>query len=390
MLNIWIRRRIDICDVMLKNKNLVVFFTYKYSLELWHKAGIISREGKPYNELSKYLSEIYLVTYGDVNEASYRRYLSDNVKILFNKLNLHPLLYSLLVPITYRWVLRRADVYKTHQLWGSWPALIAKLLYRKKLVIRQGYQLSLFLKRQNASLIRRFFVWLLELLSYYLADRIVVTSQNDKKYIAKYHVNPAKIVVIPNYVDTELFRPLDGIDKSPRRIIFVGRLDPQKNLSSLLDAVKGLDVELMIIGDGPLRTELSRKVKAEKISNIKFLSIIPNERLPFELNKAELFVLPSLYEGNPKALLEAMACGLPVIGTNVKGVKEIIKNGVNGLICETDSKSIKRAILFLLNNQELNEKLSLNARYFIKKNYSLDNALKKELILYLHLLNEAP
>ena len=71
---------------------------------------------------------------------------------------------------------------------------------------------------------------------------------------------------------------------------------------------------------------------------------IPNSELPGYINKAKAFVLPSIYEGHPKALIEAMACSIPVIGCDSPGIKEIIGNGSNGLLCATTPGSLRNAI----------------------------------------------
>jgi len=81
-------------------------------------------------------------------------------------------------------------------------------------------------------------------------------------------------------------------------------------------------------------------------------------------------------------LLEAMSCGLPCIGTDVAGIKEIIKHKENGYLCDTDAASIKKAILDVLNNKRLKEKLSENARKTIVEHFSLESILKKEREIY--------
>ena len=83
----------------------------------------------------------------------------------------------------------------------------------------------------------------------------------------------------------------------------------------------------------------------------------------------------------PKTLLEAMACGLPVIGTDVKGINEVIDHRNNGIICNTDPDSIRVAIVTLMEDEVLKQKLGENARKTIVENYSLDNLAGKELEL---------
>jgi glycosyltransferase involved in cell wall biosynthesis len=86
-----------------------------------------------------------------------------------------------------------------------------------------------------------------------------------------------------------------------------------------------------------------------------FCGIKSNQLLPDELNVSEIFILPSLYEGNPKALIEAMACGKPVIGTKVTGIKELILHGETGLLCDPDIDSIRETIKNLLIDQKTQE-----------------------------------
>lgn len=101
----------------------------------------------------------------------------------------------------------------------------------------------------------------------------------------------------------------------------------------------------MLIGDGDNRSHLE-KLAIENRSKVTFAGVMMQNQIPFELNRSMAFILPSFYEGHPKALIEAMACGLPVIGTNVPGVRELIVHGKTGLLCSPDSDSIRNAIYF--------------------------------------------
>jgi glycosyltransferase involved in cell wall biosynthesis len=84
----------------------------------------------------------------------------------------------------------------------------------------------------------------------------------------------------------------------------------------------------------------------------------------------------------PKALLEAMACGLPCIGTNVAGIKEIIIHRENGYLCETTAASIKEAILEIMNNHMLQERIGRNARIMVVEKFALETVLKNEIKIY--------
>lgn len=366
----------------LKDKILVLFLTAGMSLDKWAKGGMLTREIKIYNEIAIHFKKIYFLTYGDESELKYKKHLADNIEILFNKNSMFTPMYSFFSPLIHKSIIKKADFLKTNQMTGSWTALIAKMLFKKKLIVRQGFPLLLTLKEKKESFIKIALAILIENTSYKSADKIIVTTLHDKKYVThKYNVNPEKIAIISNYVDTDIFKPIETIKKEKKRMIFVGRFDREKNLISLIDAVKSMDVKLVLIGRGPMEKTLKNKVEKEEISNVSFPGIVPNEQLPVEFNKSEIFIQPSLYEGNPKTLLEAMSCGLPVIGTNVRGIKEIIKHEENGYLCELSSESIKEAIIKVLKSEEIKYRIGHNARETILAGYSLNYLVDKELSL---------
>lgn len=157
---------------------------------------------------------------------------------------------------------------------------------------------------------------------------------------------------------------------------------------NLIKAISALSAELIFFflgwgggGRDSLRKALEDYCKKQK-ANVKFMGNIPNQKLPKELNRSILFILHFLYERCLKVLLEAMSCGLPCIGTNVVGIKEIIKHKENGYLCETDATSIKNSILDVLNNKELRDRLFKNARKTIIDHFSIENILKEEEKIY--------
>lgn len=336
---------------------LALFFTRGVSLKLWEKIGNLDREIKPYRKLLNYFDDIYFLTYGK-NEQKRKGF-----KIL---------------PVSiFRKELRNIDVFKTNQVSGSWNAVIAKKIFKKKLVVRQGKQWSIFARKKKLNKLRIIAIDLIESLAYKNADAIMVSSKEDREYvIERYKIKSDKVNYIPNYIDTDLFKPLD-IEKE-NRICTIAKLEKQKNLESLIGAVRGLDIKLVIFGNG----SLNKKLRSLAPSNVKIIESIPNEKLPEEINKSKLFVLPSLYEGCPKALLEAMSCQMPVIGTNVYGIKGIIRHKENGYLCNESIESIKSAINQVLADQELQKKISLNARKTVLDNFSLDKLLEKEIKIY--------
>lgn len=359
---------------------LALFFTKGISLRIWEEVGHLDREIKPYQRLAKDFDKIFFLTYGGKDDLKYQNFLPENIKILPNKWGLPSFLYSFLLPFFYWKELKNTYILKTNQMAGSWAAVIAKFFFGKKLVVRQGYQWSVFAQKEGVKRWKMPIIRFLEKLAYKNADTIIIASEGEKEFIEeKYNILSEKIKYIPNYIDTDLFKPLD-IPKE-NRICFVGRLEEQKNLFNLIEAVSNLGVKLVIFGSGSQKRDLenfAQKLKAE----VEFKGNIPNKDLPEELNKSKLFVLPSLYEGCPKVLLEAMACGLLVIGTEVEGTKEIIKHRENGYLVETSVDSMRKAIIEVLNNKNLQGKISQNARKTILEKFSLEKIREKEIKIY--------
>ena len=362
----------------LKNKKLVLFFTYGVSLDLWERRGLLARELKLYQKLGEYFEKIYFITYGRMDGRFAAKLAADNIAVLPKKFRCPNFIYSLILPIIYWKELSGADFYKTNQMLGSWTAVIAKWLYKKKLIVRTGYSLSLF--SQKTSSIKFYLSKVIEKLAGYFSGIIVVASESEKTLFCK-HVN--KVRVIPNYVDTDLFTPGENsTDSNEINLLFVGRLEPQKNLENLLLALVGLkNIKLTIIGFGSLEDKLKLIVK-KNILKVEFLGNVPHSDLPKFFNRSQIFVLPSLYEGNPKVLLEAMACGIPVLATKVDGISATVTHLRDAFLTEIDSVSLRGGIEILLNDLALRERIGHGARQTILNCYSLDKIINLELKNY--------
>lgn len=367
---------------VLKDKTLALFFTAGVSLKLWHEIGMIDREVAIYNELSKYFKQIYFFTYGG-EDLKFKNYLANNITVVPKRYIANNLLYSFMLPFIHYKILKEADILKTNQMLGSWSAVLARLIYRKKLVVRTGYMWSIHLDKEDARGWQKMLAKNLERLAYKLANAGITSSQRNIDYIEQnYH--PRNLTLIPNYVETNVFQPLNTIKKRGS-ICFIGRLTKQKNLFTLLEALRGLPYTISLIGSGEQEEQL-REFAIKNNITANFLGNIPNHELPKILNEHELFILPSLWEGMPKTLLEAMACGLPVLGTNIDGTREVIIHGKNGILCNTDLKSIREAIISIMEDKALRQTLAKKARRTIEKEFSLSKLIEKELELYVRLL----
>jgi glycosyltransferase involved in cell wall biosynthesis len=192
-------------------------------------------------------------------------------------------------------------------------------------------------------------------------------------------VSPRKIKVVPNYVDTDIFRPMINVTPIEGRVCYVGRLHKIKNLESLIKASTDIPkISLVFIGQGDQRTHLERIARDYQVS-VKFLGALPHNKIPFELNRSSAFILPSLSEGNPKALIEAMSCGLPVIGTDIPGIQDVIQHGETGLLCSPEPDSIRETIQEIIDNLEFATRLGQNARHYAINNFSIERIVEIEL-----------
>ncbi len=162
-------------------------------------------------------------------------------------------------------------------------------------------------------------------------------------------------LVVPRYNAT-------NIHKKRREIVSIARLVPVKGLSYLIRAIADLkDVSLVIIGDGPQRKGLELLSQHLELRDRVFFNGWVSDRSEIwnHLNQATVFVLPSLSEGRPRVLVEAMACGLPLVATEVGGVSEIVADGVNGLLVPPrDAKALAKAIKVILDDVDFQKRAS--------------------------------
>jgi glycosyltransferase involved in cell wall biosynthesis len=365
---------------------LVLFFTFGVSLETWAETGLLGREIKLYHSLMKRGVRVLFITYGDRGDFAYRDRLGGievfpiYARISRPRTKLGAYIQSLFLPLRLRAVVKRADLLKTNQMWGSWVALLSGALFRRPVIVRCGFERYESALREPHS--RLYFILLRAICSlcYRFADRIILASPAMAKFVTqRFHIRPTKIQVLPNYVDISSFRPL-GYDTNGK-LLFVGRLSPVKNIFALVDAVAKTDYELHIIGEGELSPAIEAHIRRVG-AKAKLLGGVPHDELPDLINRYAAFVLPSLYEGHPKALLEAMACGVAVLGTDVPGIRSVIEDRHNGLLAHPDADSLKAAITTLMTDSGLRRQLGANARAYATEHCDLNNISQRELLLY--------
>ncbi len=184
----------------------------------------------------------------------------------------------------------------------------------------------------------------------------------------------AKIEVIPNGVDTEKFTPVER-DWSRPKLLSVGRVVHQKGLDLGIKALAGLgdlDWEWTIAGDGKSRNPL--QIQAEQLGiadRINFVGWQSKEELNALYQKSNLFLFPSRHEGMPNAVLEAMACGLPVIASKIAGSEELVLHKKTGLLIESeDVESLRKGLKELMPDDQARKQMGIAGRDRVEKKYS--------------------
>ncbi len=232
-------------------------------------------------------------------------------------------------------------------------------------------------------------------------DRIIVVSKGVQKFCQSTGIPSCKFHLIYNGIELDKFnnkklrdkkRKELGIDENTCVIGTVGRIHPQKGHEFLIDVVEKLLTEhesllFLIIGEGYLKEELILKVKSLNLSeNFRFLG--EREDIPQLLSCMDIFVLPSLREGFPNTILEAMASSLPVVATDVGGVRELIIQDETGFIVPpANLTALYEGLSKLIQDKDLRYKMG-NAGYERVKEFSIDKMAKETENLYQELIKE--
>jgi glycosyltransferase involved in cell wall biosynthesis len=226
---------------------------------------------------------------------------------------------------------------------------------------------------------------------------VTISNYSLDKLQQHYGVNKDKVSIVPNGVDVDRFKPTIDAASSKRQfglgtqpcVLFVGSLIPRKGLAFLVEAAKKIvkergDAKFVIAGTGPLKQQLTETLKQSNLTNsFVFLGNIQEDKLANLYGAADVFVLPSIQEGQGIVLLEAQACGKPVVAFGVGGVNEAVCNGETGLLVQAgNTDALADGLLRLLSDEPLRMRMGASGRRFVSENYTWNLCAQRMLKVY--------
>lgn len=225
-------------------------------------------------------------------------------------------------------------------------------------------------------------------------DRFVALNRTIEDELVAAGVPPERIVRIPNGVDVPDVSVDPTSSQGPPRLVYVGRLHPQKRLDLLLAALADTLVAsasdppvLDIVGDGPLRADLVAQARELGLQERVVFHGQQTDAAAF-MAGADVFVLPSAAEGLSNALLEAMAIGLPVVASDIEGNVDVLSRGGGILFPSGDSGGLAEAIDRLLSDPDLRMTLGDDARRVVREHYSIDEVALRYGVMYRELTTQ--
>jgi len=260
------------------------------------------------------------------------------------------------------------------------PALTAKLLGKGVVIASAGSAWKV--AQARGDLLAKVSV-LLQSITYRLSNRIIMYSERlvEEHSLQKYR-NKISIAQ-KHFIDFDKFKVKREFNERDKLIGYIGALSKIKGVPNLLEAIPQVlaeksDVRFIIGGEGELKGEVEKYLDEKNLkSKARFVGWIPHDELPDYLNKLKLLVLPSYTEGLPNILLEAMACGTPVLATPVGGIPDVIKDDETGFIMEDNSpECIVINIIRALETSRLRE-IAYNARSLVEREYTYKKAVER-------------
>ncbi len=339
--------------------------------------------------VSSFSDNVYVITGSGLSKGS----ISNNKKVHLYKIK-HNIYLNIFVKaimhiflqlkISYNVIniMKYADVYV--YFFGSFlllPILTTKLLTDKNVILLQpasNTSISKYISCKNY-----YFTKIMEDINYKLSDNIILYSPYLIKEwnLGKYR---HKILIAhEHFLDFEAFTVTTPLSDRPQLIGYIGRLSGEKGVQHFVQALPAIlggreDLHVLIGGDGQLKESIEASLNEEGIAaRVDLPGWISHNDLPMYLNQLRLLILPSYTEGLPNIMLEAMACGTPVLATPVGGIPDVIKDGETGFLMENNSpECIASNVIRALEYPDL-EGVAQRARALVEREFTFERAVER-------------
>ena len=365
--------------------NVILIFTYGISLKTWKETGLLKRELKIYEMLYKnYNTEFTFLTFGDsddleiVKDYKFINVIPAKTIINFSKNRYIGFLSSFFLPFKIKKDLKNIDLIKTNQLNGAWIGIILKLILNKPLIIRTGYDALQFKIYEKKSKITILFYYLLTQISLIAADMFTVTSLADESNFKKRFYFTKKLRFHPNYILETSNKSFE--ERYENKILSVGRLEYQKNYLQLIRSLNNSDIVLDLIGEGSLKKMLESEANINSVK-VNFLGNLSHDELLGIYKNYKIFVSSSFFEGNPKAVLEAMSSGTLVVSYENNNIKFLLDHDVDSILFN-DFSELKKIINNIVDDEKKYLELVENSYKKINSTYHINVVSKKEYAFY--------
>jgi len=352
-------------------RKLILLLSEGYGIKNWEKLGTIDRELKIYKDLAKQNDRELVI-------VSYQKDFLCGINIMripfpfihHKFINIRQLCFL----FTALFRIKTTDIIITNQAHnGGWLAILVKMFVGCKVIARCGYvfgEQMAYLKMKGFGYSKRRF---LEKITMKYSNIIFCPTVELKDWInTKYGLKNSKIKVVPNFVDENDFSKKRKVIKN-FDVIYVGRIHDEKRVYLVKNLVKKFNLKTCIIGVG--KNESVQQLK--NLDLINYIPSVPNKDLNDYLCQSKYFVTGSSWEGHPKAIIEAMSCGLICIAPSVNGINNLIVDGKTGILYDGSSEDLITKFLDIDSNTAKQHLISNEAVEFIIQNFNYNKVLKK-------------
>jgi N-acetyl-alpha-D-glucosaminyl L-malate synthase BshA len=291
------------------------------------------------------------------------------------------------------WIIKKYNVNVVHSHsvipTGFIGVIVAKIMGKPVFITAHGMDVNNFEEKTFFKLLIQF--------SLNNCNKAIAVSKNLALKMISFGVDEDNILILRNAIDTDRFKPINNqkirkiynINNNDILILFVGYLDTFKGIFELINAFDKIqqdnkNVKLMIVGTGPKKHELKDKITKMNLKNsIIFTGKLRPDEMHDYYQAADIFTLPSYTEGLPLVVLEAMACGLPVVVSNVGGIPEVINEGENGfLISPKNEEILTKKLIILVKNTQLRNQFAKKSVKIIENEFDINKKINRLINLY--------